>query len=136
MIVTPQNSFFIRGATQSSKLTFPKMSVSLHLPGKTKPFRDYGFVISLEDEAIISAFSKDVTSYFIRGNKITDKTKVTDYKNNLDLLLEKTPFNKHNEIWVETNLIKIVGYYVVNNTTSPGYNRFIEICSRLQKYEV
>lgn len=132
---TPLGSYFIRGIEKFKKgdqisIIYPTISVSLQLDGKTRPIREYGYVVELDEGAIQGAFDRDVSSKPLRGRKtfghLSFHKKFHDYGNDLINLLHNTRPGSHNEIWVNILGVDIIGGYMVENTKANGYKKFTQ----------
>lgn len=133
-IEPPAGCYFIRGIKdwkrdQGFGLRGGEISVSLHRDGHTVPFRDYGFVISIEEAGLLGAYPADVTSRVVRGHKEfsrqSDARQWPDLKHDLDALIEATPPGKHNELFVDALLAEIVGVFTFGPGPSAGRRAFL-----------
>jgi hypothetical protein len=95
-------------------------SCSLHLPGWTKPFRPFGYVLRTENNSIIASYAKDVSSELISGKKLISR-KIYNYQDDFVGLVAATPKGKHNEVVLDVNFVEIHGYY-------GSHKKFSQVC--------
>lgn len=128
----PDNTCFIHGLkTWDRNGCFNlvgEISVSLHQEGYTTPLRDFGFVIALKE--IIAAFACDITSKIENGKKVLSwqsRRGVRRYDETcLDQLIQNTSKGRHNELWVASEKIEIIGGYYIGE----GHDLFKKAMTR------
>ncbi len=88
--------------------------------------------------AILSAFDRDVTSKYYDANfkkELSEQTRRKKYRNyseeELDVLAANTQKNSHNELWVNGEVVEIVGGYISKEgADAPGLQAFIRACDK------
>ena len=106
----------------------PQISISLHHDNYTKPLYPYGYILEILKTKIIRAFDCDVTSETDSiGNKSFSRlTCLNSFRNyhysELNTLIRNTKMGSHNEIWIQSEHVEIVGIYI--NKEVPGVNSF------------
>ncbi|MCX6763530.1 MAG: hypothetical protein NTZ97_02240 [Candidatus Moranbacteria bacterium] len=141
LIQPPKDCYFIHGVKDWSKessigVRTPEISCSLQKDNFTKPIRSYGYILKLDKGAITSAYNKDVTSQYSDTSfkkNLSEQSNQKKFKRyseeNLEELIEDTQKNSHNELWVNGELVEIIGAYVVKNENNiPGIKAFIKVC--------
>lgn len=120
----PEDSYFIHGFSNWSKnhvinFLHPQISVSLQKDGFTFPLRPIGFILQIKENGIIAAFDRDVASKLINGKKVFSNYSCnTNSYTDLDLLLKNTPKGSHNELWVYSDFVEIIGGYTIGGFKS------------------
>lgn len=140
-ITPPNGSFFIhgiRGFGAGSGFMVgqfgrgcEEVSISLQADGLTLPLRPYGYIIEVDNGAIVKASARDMSTMLLGGVKHAtvergdsyDETQLTD-------LLAMTKRGGHNEITVLRNGVEVAGAYVVegSETGIPGIRKFLQAC--------
>jgi hypothetical protein len=142
-VKAPKGCYFIHGVKDWSKqcgigIRTPEISCSLQKDKHTQPIRPYGYILKLDKGAISSAYDRDVTSRYYDNNfkkKLSEQTERKKYKNygeaELDILIENTQKNSHNELWVNGEMVEIIGAYVKKSEEDiPGVKAFIKACGK------
>lgn len=95
-----------------------------------------GFVLDANPNCIVQSFARDVASYVLHGTRHRSlaHSTATDYGTDWDRLLQHTPKDSHNEVWVDGEAANVIGFYLVG--PSPGSNVFSRECQRanLEQY--
>lgn len=140
-IQPPVDCYFIHGVKDWDKkrrpaISVPEVSCSIQKDGHTKPLRPYGYILRLQKGAVINAFDRDVTSRYCDASfkkELGEQTRLKKYRNysenELSELVENTPRNSHNELWVNGEMAEIAGGYVSKaGIDAPGVKAFIKTC--------
>ena len=125
-ITPPSTSYFVHGFRTWDRFSSfqrfeSEMSCSLQLDGHTDPFRPFGVIISVEEGGLIKGFDQDVASILVDGEKLfghhSKAECLPQYREaNLAELLENTIRYRHNELWIRTESVHVVGAYCVSDT--------------------
>jgi len=129
-----QNWYYIHGLKDWTKKSIfgrfsPQISISLNHDYYTVPLYPYGYIVTIIDpKCIVSSFDTDVSSELNSfGNKVFSRlTKdkwFKDYYDDLDNLIRNTKHGSHNEIWIRSCHVKIIGIYI-NKENVPGLKSF------------
>ncbi len=142
-IKAPGGCYFIHGVKDWTKkhsigIQIPEISCSLQKDERTQPIRPYGYILKLHKGAITAAYDKDVTSRYYDTNfkkQLSEQTEQKKYKqyavDELNALMENTQKKSHNELWVDGEMVEIVGAYVnKSEINAPGIKAFIKACQK------
>lgn len=142
-IEAPEGCYFIHGVKGWTKkhsigIRTPEISCSLQKDEHSQPIRPYGYVLQLDKGAITSAYDKDVTSRYYDTSfkkRLSEQTEQKKYRNydegELDALIENTQKNSHNELWVNGEMVEIIGAYVKKSEEDAlGTKAFIKACGK------
>ena len=142
-IKVPDECYFIHGVKDWTKkhsigVRTPEISCSLQKDTHTQPIRPYGYILKLDKGAISGAYDRDVTSRYHDTSfkkKLSEQTRGKQYKNynedELEDLIENTKKKSHNELWVDGEMVEVIGAYVnKKKMEASGTRAFIKACNR------
>lgn len=126
--------YFIHGLKSWTKNSIwgkfsPEISLSLHNDLETIPLYPYGYIVTIDNSKIIKSFDCDVSSELNCGKKVFGRQSIEktfkDYGSDLNNLIRNTKFLSHNEIWIKSKDVEIIGIYVYKERV-PGVKAFIK----------
>jgi hypothetical protein len=114
-----------------------EISISYHIPGRTVPFRPYGYVLEIISLKGLRLFPHDISSLLISGRKVYRPGLKRRQVYSLEELIKQTPKASHNEILTRVDNINLIGYYI-SETGANGSRIFARVCEQagLQREEI